>query len=339
VLSTALLLFFCALAPLAGCGQSGPQQALDTYVARLENTFDTAASVPPVAATPRPPKTSELRLDLPSAKLGTLDFLALTGCEIQITIGKRNSSLGRLAGDSQRLLLELEFLQHAPECIIYMRKENKSDLADILEQAFDLKREQLPVLIFNATLANREYRDFWARPGEVGDYPAQTSSAVLSALAAINLNTERWLAGDYRADNRDFEILLSEVARGDGGTLLLALAVQKAYLDAANKVLHESLADGPICTAQFRSAAADILPRVVQKYFIAGVQPWSASLGRRYHELIPAFSLLEKQLEAALPEPYLVWKQERQQIFARLTAAPAEHVALLQRVLKPCEGG
>jgi len=331
------LLLCCVLGLVASCGQSGLQQQLDTYLTRLANTLDAELSLQAIASTPKPPKTSDLRLDLPSANLGALDFLSLTGCEVQITIGKRNSSLGKLAKDSQRLLLELEFLQYAPACIRYLRTEGRPELANTLQSAYQLKQGQLPGLIFNATLANIEYREFWSSPGQLSDYPAQTSSAVLSALEAVNAQVARWLAGDYRADNRGFEVLLSEVAKGDGGALLKALALQSQHLDAANRVLDNSLTSGPLCTDRYRAPAADILPTVVHKYFIAGVQPWSASLGRRYHELIPAIEALEEVLQEALPNIYLDWRATRRADFAHLTAAPAAHVALIQQVMVACE--
>jgi hypothetical protein len=76
-------------------------------------------------------------------------------------------------------------------------------------------------LIFNATLGGTEYRALWHTPAH-----ATNSSLAIPALQAINGHARRWLAGDYRADNRTFEILLSEVTAGDGGALLQALASQ-----------------------------------------------------------------------------------------------------------------
>jgi hypothetical protein len=333
---TAVLLCCAALVLPGGCSKPGPTQHLDDYLTRLARTLDVEQVTIPTAAAPRMPKTADLRLLLPSANLDALDFLSLSGCAVQITIGKRNSSLGKFASDSQRLLLELEYLQLAPQCIEYMRKSGNSQLADTLEQAHVLKQAQLPGLIFNATLANTEFRAFWKKPADLADYPLQTSSVVLSALAVIALDVERWLAGDYRADNREFEIQLSEVAKGDGGALLLALATQESRLEAANHLLRESLANGPLCSAQYRRAAADTLPKIIQKTFITGMQPWSAALGRRYHELIPALVRLEDLLANALPPSYSHWKLERAAAFSRLISAPMHHVHLLQETLAPC---
>ncbi len=321
---------------LTACTEVGPEQNLNIYIERLARALQIEAEVAIARPIPKIPKTSELRVDLPSANLGTLDFLSLSGCAVQITIGKRNSSLGIMASDSQRLLLELEYLEHAPECIQRMRKLERTELVTILEGAFTLKRQQLPSLIYNATLANTEFRQFWKKPESLREYPAQTSSAVLSALAAIIHHTQRWLGGDYTANNLEFEILLSEIAKGDGGALLKALSKQDSHLATANTLLIKKMSNGPLCTKQFRDSAADILPNVVQKFFIAKIQPWSADIGRRHHELLPAISKLEELLSAGLSEKYEHWRRERNITFIAAVNAPKNHVSLLKETLDSC---
>jgi DUF3080 family protein len=322
---------------LCGCSQNGPEQYLDTYLQRLANTLD--ADLPTIKQRdiPRLANRAQLRLDLPAANLGALDFLALRGCDLQVTIGKRNSSLGKLASDSQRLLLELEYLQHAPQCIAQMQSEGRLEIARTLTDAQALKLQQLPGLIYNATLANVEFYRFWRKPTELGPYPANTSSLVISAMARMSGYIERWLSGDYRADNRDFEILLSEVAKGDGGALLQSLALQESHLAAGNTLLQQNLAGGPLCAPGYRSAAADILPVVIKKYFVGGVQPWSAALGRRHYELLPAVERLEQQLVTALPGIYSRWQNRRKEMVSQMILAPAAHVEALKVVLAPCQ--
>ncbi|MEH6591158.1 MAG: DUF3080 family protein [Halioglobus sp.] len=322
---------------LCGCGQNGPEQHLDNYLQRLANTLDANVPVIHQRSVPRLANRAQLRLDLPSANLGALDFLALRGCALQVTIGKRNSSLGRLASDSQRLLLELEYLQHAPKCIEQMRAEGRLEIVRTLTDAQTLKQQQLPGLIYNASLANVEFYRFWRKPAELGPYPANTSSLVISAVGRLSGYIQRWLSGDYRADNRDFEILLSEVAKGDGGALLQSLALQESRLAAGNTLLKRRLARGPLCAPGYRAAAADILPVVIRKYFIGDVQPWSAALGRRHYELLPVIERLEQQLNAALPETYTHWQNQRSQILSLMVEAPAAHVGQLKAALAPCQ--
>jgi hypothetical protein len=329
-----------AAALLAGCGSGGPDEAFARYLARLSRTLAVAPA--PIAATPVAalPERRELHLDLPPGNLDTLDFLALGGCAVQTTIGKRNSSLGRLARDSQRLLLDLEYLRLAPECIDYQRARGEQALADTLEQAWMMKRRQLPAAIFNATLGGGEYREFWKGPPyPAADYPANTSSAVIASMEAVNAGVRRWLAGDFRADNRQFEILLGEVATGDGGALWQALAGQDAALAAANRILAERMARGPLCAPPIRPAAADILPNVIRTFFIGDIQPRAAALNRRYHDLLPVIGELEQLLESALPPAYRDWQSRRNARLAEWAQAPRQHVKQLQAIQQPCGTG
>jgi len=333
-----LLRLWAVVVALQGCQGNGPEQALEEYLERLGQTLQ--VEVPPVTPIPLPlpPRPGAMQVEFPSSDLDALDFLALTGCEVQVTIGKRNSSLGRMAAPSQRLLLELEYLRLAPECIGYQRHEGRDNLADTLLDAWQAKRDQLPGLIFNGTLAGPEYRQFWRATIAPGDYPAATGSQVISALEAINSLAQQWLDGDYRADNLQFEILLGEVATGDGGALMEALALQYAWLAAADNIVSDRQSQGPLCAPGSRFEAADTLPKVVRKFFVDGIQPHSAALGHRYYQLLPPVLVLEALLENTLPSPFLSWREQRQVSLDNYMAAPRQHVKSLQAILAPCGG-
>lgn len=321
-----------------GCTRPGPEAAFDTYLDRLARPLDVTPPRFERAAIARLPRRAELRIDLPNTSLDTLDFLALTGCEVQITIGKRNSSLGRMASASQRLLLDLEYLRLAPACIEHMAGQGNTELANLLREAHRLKRQQLPARIFLATLAGPEFRSFWRPPSALGDYPATTSSAVITALEAIAADSRRWLAGDYSADNLQFELHLSEVNKGDGGKLLRALAMQASWLATADGMLAERASEGPLCTPRIRPAAADIVPNVVRKFFVGAIQPWSAAVDRRQFQLLPPVRALESALAGALPDSYRRWREQRDTAMERWSEAPRHHVTAVQALLAPCGG-
>ena len=328
-----------ALLPLALSACLGDERGarFDNYLARLGRTLD--EPVPPIIAeaVPLAPRPASLKLPVSSGSLGTLDFLAISGCAVQVTIGKRNSSLGRMARDSQRLLLELEYLALAPECIDYQRRKGSTDIADTLEQARQLKTGQLPALIFNATLGGEEYREFWRTGTRDSTYPANASSRVITALEAINAMTERWLAGDYRADNLAFELALSEVATGDGGLLLQALAEQDSALATADRLVENRMQRGPLCREGYRPAAAEILENVIARFFIGELQSDSAALGSRFHALLPPVRSLEASLDSILPRSYADWRVERDTRLQRFSAAPKRHVEQLKSLRAPCE--
>ena len=336
--SVFVTLSWCATAALlSACQAENPDAVYQNYLTRLGRTLDIEPPPRVAASVARPPRPAQLKLPLTPSSLDALDFLAISGCAVQVTIGKRNSSLGRMARASQHLLLELEYLALAPQCISYQREQGNTPIADTLQQAWQQKRQQLPSLIYNATLASVEFRHFWRRPTAQIDYPATPDSQVITALEAINAHALRWLAGDYHADNHQFELLLADVAGGDGGELTQALTRQSRWLQAADELLQQRMARGPLCKAGLRPAAAEILPKVVQKYFIGEIQPQSAILGRRYHALIPAIRQLENLLLDTLPAPYLEWQQARMMQLDTFQAAPLRHVEKIKLLQQPCK--
>jgi hypothetical protein len=326
------------LAAALGACSRGPGDDLERYLGRLEGALDSTAPAAGEAGRPLPPRVGALQLTVPRDSIDALDFLALRGCALQVTVGKRNSSLGRLAAPSQRLLLELEFLRLAPACSEQLRDEGRDELAATLERAAAGKREQLPARIFNATLGSEEFRSFWRAPAALGRYPEQTSSEPVSALAAIDALAARWLAGDYRADNEAFELLLSTVARGDGGALLAALALQRQALSRADGILARRAAKGPLCTGGLVPGEVEVLRTVVRKFFVGGVQPWSAAVDRRRQQLLPPLRALEDRLAAVLPTAYVQWREQRDGALAA-AAAPRQHVEAILALLADCPGG
>ena len=321
---------------LGACSERGAEARLGNYLQRLSRALDADFKPPAPAPVPAPPRAPNLQLALEGSRVDGLDFLRLRGCALQTTVARRNSSLGRLAPPSQRLLLELAFLREAPACIDRLRDEDDEALAALLAEAEAQKHRQLPALIFNATLGNREFRDFWRGNDALDNYPEETSSLVVTALERIDTDTRRWLGGDYRADESRFELALSDISRGDGGELLRALQLQSAWLAGANRALDQRLSRGELCREGLLPGAAPILRSVVKQYFIAGIQPWSAGLNQRYHELLTPLQSLEQQLEAVLPDSYRQWRRRLAAILARGRAAPRQHVRGLQTLLGPC---
>ena len=135
----------CLLA-LIGCSDpdNGPAH-LDEYLTRLSAVtgIELISRAPYESDRFDPP--DEQAPELPAAsQIDLIDFLSLSGCELQVNLGRRNTQLGRTASPSQRLLLDLEFMDLAPDCITLLRARGDDDLASTLA-AVSVEREgQLP---------------------------------------------------------------------------------------------------------------------------------------------------------------------------------------------------
>jgi hypothetical protein len=329
----ALLVLACLLA--ACTGDPGADRLQD-YVARVARPLGSAIPEPAPRVAETLPRWTALQQSVEPGSLDGLDFLKLRGCALQQTVARRNSSLGRLAPPSQRLLLELAFLRQVAPCEVLLRDRGEKALAQLLREAALHKQRQLPRLVFNATLGSEEFREFWRSANHLGAYPADTSSAVVAALEGLENDAARWLDGDYRADDAALELRLAAIAAGDGGELLRALGRQAAYLDAATALLRERSEQGSLCPGGRQPQAAQILRTVTRKYFVGSVQRHAAALEQRRHQLLPPLRRLESRLGRALPSAYSIWRSAREERLAGWQRAPKRHVLALQALLGDC---
>ena len=324
---------------VAGCSPYSPETLLLDYQNRLARTLDakgSATSLPQSSWTK--PRPEQLQIALADLSVDGLDFLSLSGCALQITVGKRNSSLGKLAPPSQRLLLELEFLQLAPDCIAQLQAESGNEaLISALEQATALKHRQLPARIFNAVLAGPEWHAFWQVQSISEDYPSgNTSSDLLTTIEALNVSVQRWLNGNYEADGMLFEARLNQLRAGDGGTLITAAELtQRYFLDWRNLMQSSPYWQEP-CD-RFYTDKQTILRTVASRYFAGGVQAWLAPIASRSNSIELAVGELETTLKDVMPEDYKVWLKQRDVLLGGFKTHPRQHVEDLQRLLQPCD--
>ena len=329
-------LLVCLLA-LAGCDDTanGPDQ-LSEYLNRLS----TVTGMTLTAATPFPDE-----LDLPEAprteppaanQIDLIDFLSLSGCELQINLGRRNTQLGRTAAPSQRLLLDLEFMELAPACIALLRDRGDTELANVLQQASLDRRSLLPLSTLQAVLMGPEWQAFWQRPTALEAYPTQTNSLIIASLTRLGDLTAGWLGGSWAASNREFELLLSDLRVGDGGALMLAHYLVARDLARANELLEAARVQAPLCPYGQPTARSRALNRVVTQFFVGQVQPWLVRLRQRKEALHQPIKALEAPLGAVLPPDYIDWAMQRDQLLINQTQVIKTHVQTIQRTLAAC---
>ena len=327
----------CLLA-LTGCTdtETGPDH-LDEYLHRLA----TVTGVDLVAGAGQDAN----RLDFPrqqatespeSNKIDLIDFLSLSGCALQVNLGRRNTQLGRTAAPSQRLLLDLEFMDLAPECIALLRERGDDELASTLAEVSAERQKLLSESIAQAVLMGPEWRLFWERPATLGNYPTDTNSAIAGSLSRLSDLTRGWLSGNWQASNREFEILLSDLRTGDGGALLAAHSLVSRELERANTLLLLTQARAPLCPFGNPTDRSRALEQVVGRFFVGAVQPWLVRLRQRAELLLAPVKNLEAPLSADLSPQYRAWVAERDHLLNHQTELIRTHIASVQATLAPC---
>ncbi len=318
------------------CGQSEPEHKLSDYLQRLSRVLEIEVPAAARKTLIKMPASHELRVELVAPKIDLLEFLRMADCRLQRLVAAHNSSLGKLARPSQRLIYELEFLQHGAPCAALLRAAGRDDLAQKLAEVLRQKQTQLPAVIWKATLGASETRAFWQVPTALGDYPAETATLVPMAMARLLRRAERWLSGDWQVDSAALERDLQLLKSGDGGALLRSWQLLAEQLGRGTLLLKNRLAERPLCYNEQPNCRARILLNVVQQKFIAGLQPWTVALNRRRYELLPAITQLEQMLASVEPEGYRRWREQRDLVFSVAFGALRRHVAALQPLLEQC---
>lgn len=326
LLSTALL----------ACGQGGRETMLEDYLQRLGRSVSQPAAPPAFVRALGLPRLYDDAWTNSAPTIGLLEFMRLQACAVQGVIARRNSSLGRQAPPSQRLLNTIDFLRLAPVCIDALTAAGDDELAARLASAVQFKQEHLPRALWQAMLGSQEARAFWRQPPALADYPARTGAGPVVALESLTQLAQAWLAGDYGRDGGELEPLLQIVAGGDGGQLLYALGTLSDALARGDHMLVAARAAGPLCYFGRSNPRGEILFNVVRLYFIGEVQRWAAQLNQRYYALWPALQRLETLLAAGEPASYRQWRQQRDHDIERFRLAPRRHVEALHPLLAQC---
>ena len=319
---------------LAACTGDPPEERLRDYQARLFRTLDIPAGDSATGNYPRFPAQRYLRTDPAREVIDILDLWSLRECALHSVLAERNSSLGRVARPSSRMVYELDFLRLAPACIELLLLSGKEELAATLRDASTRKAARLPAAIWQGVLGGAEYRHYWKLPQRLGDYPVASRYFSDQALVTLSSHVRRWLAGDYAVAPAAVEAALQQLGKGDGGALYKSLMLQAAYLGEIDEAVRHRLRQSPVCRSPGDSRA-DVLDTVVRKFFIGRIQPWSVQLQGRAYQLEPARAL-EQLLVDGEPQAFRVWREERDRLIAAAQQAPREHVQALLPVMRQC---
>ncbi len=325
------------LALLCGCQGDAAQFRYEDYNTRLARSLKVEAAdfVDTVAPARRPRKRDMLQASVGST-ISMIDFLKLYHCKLGEVIGERNSVLGKVAPDSQRLFNDLAFLQHAPECIEQLQAEQNDDLAEKLIEANASKRASLAASIANATLASDEFSGLWRVPDALGEYPSTGGSVAINDLNYIAAEVDRWLSGDFTHDPERFEKALGRLRYGGAGSLLASATLTYSQLVAANRLVSSRLEQRPLCYQGKPSGQGRIFRRVVDRFFVGDIQVWLSRVNAQRYDLMEPYLRMEKQLEEVQSPAYRQWRLERSRQLAWLSSAPREHVRTILPLLESC---
>lgn len=326
---TKLLSLIAVVFVLSGC--SDPAQSLmDDYAKRLGRTLALELQDPaPLDLQPLPSITTT-RADIAETSITLVELVATRACGLDVLLGERNSSLGKVMPPSQRLKYELAFLKQVQPCLTH--PDIAPDLQQKLTAIASDKTRQIDkhwqnFLQQDETLRQQlhPYRSL-SEPNSVAGV-AETMQALHSLLTlqksiveqnwqqASSINPEQALEALYKANT------LSQLQQ--------SLRFSQNWLQSLNQQLDRVDLTAQ-CPAGKHSDKAEILNTILLQYFIGKVQVYLAQVDGTYQQLYPLlqqlyqgtaleqpisqrFEVPNTELKAELKRHVIWWKAVQQQ--------------------------
>ncbi|MDF3127135.1 DUF3080 family protein [Rheinheimera sp. 1928-s] len=276
---------------LSGC--SDPAQSLmDDYAKRLGRTLALEIQDPAPLDLQPLPSITETRAEIVESRITMVELVATRACGLDLLLGERNSSLGKVMSPSQRLKYELELLKQVQPCLTNPDiapdlQQKLSGLA--LEKTAQIDKHWQNFLQQDETLRQQLHPSrSLSEPNSVAGV-VETMQALHLLLAlqksivqqnwqqASSINPEQALEALYKANT------LSQLQQ--------SLRFSQHWLQSLNQQL-EQLDLKAQCPVGKSSNKADILNTILLQYFIAKVQLYFAQIDGAYQQLYPLLQQL-----------------------------------------------
>jgi hypothetical protein len=337
-----------ALGVLAsGCSRDTLQSGLDSYLRALSELSPERLAQRAQGPELEPyPRRGEIRIEIPDLRLGLLEFLSLDRhCGIGTLVAGRNSAMGKVLPDSQRLVYEQTLLGRLRDCRDRFSGEEEVAWVVELGELLERKSRELPPAFWNATFAGPEFEKLFSLSGggpvdptALGDVGATT----LEALDYLTRSFDNLRVGALPLDASALEDHLHNLAiERYGGRLLSSAAALVPVLEIAAQHLRNIPHDDADCVAlrslhrdqvtgwlrpylsNFDAAAEDFFHRVHRLLDLASVGPDQTPLAA----VAPPFSTYHEQFLRVSP-PTGLW--------LRLASAKQQHADAWAEVSATC---
>lgn len=336
------LIYWLLAAGLYGCSAPSLQDHLDDYLQRLSNTLDQPLPQLKKASWPGLPSYRERHQDLPDLRIDLLDFLDLDECGLQQLVAQRNSSLGKVMTDSQRLLYEHRFLQALRVCLTRSDKL-PDELQTHLHKVLAIKQSTVPLVRWNASWGSREFAALFSRAAPAKP-PGQTFTTANSREALIWLQTNfPPRPGQPVPDSATLESRYQTLEQGrHGGELLNTLQSYSDALQTATQLIEQRLARKPVCYRQTPSRSGRIAENILRKFYIQNLQPELAELDREGRAFLEAANASLSHHKNRTPKIMLQWQQNTLSLtsaeapWQRYRRSVKQHAKAWQTLLQQC---
>lgn len=342
------IVLLCLLTTLSGCSQDPVTERLHDYASRVGNAIEFDVELSLADNLPQYPAKRDRIQPVDDIREGLLDVLDLRRCGLLTLIGERNSSLGKLAGHSQRLIYEMRFLPPLRQCIQTLSNqqtpldESDQQLLQRLTQIEATKRQNLPSIVANAVFATEEIEQQFSLNATAADQATlEAYTHVEPALQRLAHLADLSQRSDWPVPNNidQLEDSYAQLYRTPfGASWLKSLSYLTQTLDQTADALEQRLEQRPLCFNRKPTPQAQIMRNVFERYYAGQLQPWMSAVHRngqrwRSHwqtlaETLPLTPQLQDYFSATLLGDTSLWQD--------YISARDRHTKSWQRMLGHC---
>jgi len=334
------LILVLSLLFLTGCPFTGSREdAAVSYVEALGRGLESDPDFSRIPTVTALPSKRARRLDMPEIEMGLMDFLSLYGCELQLVVGERTSTLGRVAHPGTRLDYHIKFISAAEDCLPKIDSESR---AQSLRNAAQAKRDSIPEALWNGIWGASEMERFFSRSG--GTLPAEPDPAVFRDASA-QVETVLALIGALEPGRIPDELAqLNSVykhwqARPLAGQVLRSAEALRARLDDATGLLRRHLDQASPC-----AAGADVYQRLFERQYLGSMSPRLSLIRHDGRRLFDRLHALVHATGADVPDSMTPFIERNLQpgpgsIWYALDQSISGHIKAWNQLLAQCRQG
>lgn len=331
---------------LTGCNQPEAVDLVETYASRTSNAIDVDFDLTLQPATDLYPRLSERRerlTETPEIRQGLLELLELRHCDLIQLISERNSNLGRVASESQKLIYELKLIPALDRCIASIAGDAEfEELLARLAEIKAIKSAGFPHQLFNSIYNVAEMEQQFSlgeTPIEPGEQPADsgaiTATDTLASLVQL-LSQAHWEAPAF---TEDLESTYEQLYRSRfGGQWLASFALLTQTLDQSASAIEQRLSGRPICFEQRPNNQANILWNVFIQFYVGSLQPYMAKVEREAQSWRRLHTEIIDKLSPSVPQTSLIaiYFDQQGPIWRPYLEARDRHTQAWQAILEQC---
>ena len=323
-----LLSFF--LMNIFGCSKKSNFEA---YIERSERLLGKRIQSPTSLISAALPRHVVIDKKSSGTSIDLLDFFSLSPCELQLIIARQNSSLGKVALDSQKLINDLLFLDKAERCLDRLSPSDQV-LREKIQKAISDKKSNLSTNIARATLGGPEYREMWSGSRSFGDLFFDSKGIL--ALSYIRDKSESWLEGKYQVEDLELESNLSILRASPLAEYMKHILRNNYYLSRLTILIKEEYRRGGFCKDGALTEKGLILRNLVKTYFTEASSSEINIVTRGLSASLHEIQKLNQLLSNVLSNEYKEFFTDQLNSLVQSKKILREHSAALKPIIFSC---